>query len=51
MTFVMTRGLPPPGDAVPVEDVEFRKDDARLKLREPLQEIVGDEGSMGGGRS
>ena len=45
------RALPPPGDAVTVEDVEFRKDDARLESTEPLREIVDDEGPEGGGSS
>ena len=45
------RALLPTGDAVTVEDVEFRKDDARLELTERLRERVGDEGSVGGGGS
>ena len=48
------RALLPTGDAVTVEGVEFRKDDAALMptlLAEPLRGIVGDEGFVGGGSS
>ena len=38
--------MPPTGDAVTVEDVEFPKDDAHLELTEPLRERVGDEEPM-----
>jgi hypothetical protein len=43
--------LPPPrgAAAVTVEDVEVRKEDARLELTEPLRESVGDAASAGGG--
>jgi hypothetical protein len=42
--------LPSPrGEAVTVEDVEVRKDGARLELTEPLRESVGDAAPAGGG--
>ena len=41
--------LPPTGVAVTVEDVEVRKEEARLELTKPLRERLGDPGSVGGG--
>jgi hypothetical protein len=43
--------LPPPRGAavVTVEDVEVRKEAARLELTEPLRESVGEAASGGGG--
>ena len=41
--------LLPTGEAVTIEDVEVRKEDARLELTEPPRERQGDPGSDGGG--
>ena len=39
------------GEAITVEDVEVRKEGARLELTEPLRETVGDAAPEGGGGS